>query len=131
MTNDPNALQLANAAVDVLRQYWQWTGTAVAIGALREIGKNLYTQLKEKFEGKAAAAVLEEAAAEPENKSALEALAHQLKARIEKDPAFAEELREMLPPESMERFRQDMKVEGDNNIGVQASGSGNKIVIRG
>jgi hypothetical protein len=125
----PDIAPLAQAAVELLKQYWAPAAVGMlATGTLREAGRSLFVWLKEKFTKPAAAGALQEAEASPDNATKLEALALQIRSVLEDDPAFREELLARVPPALLQNM--SVNQEGSGNISVQTSGAGHHITIQ-
>ena len=112
-----------------------WTAPHVAEDvanvALGVTANGVYDVVKRFFNRKpVAAAVLEQAQADPKNLDNLQDLTGQIARLLNEDPAFRDELAKLVPSQVMQSHNtQDQKM-GDNSTGVQNIGSGNSFNIK-
>ncbi len=126
---------LTATAVALLAPYLA-KGAEAAAGKLGEqaaagVGK-LVALVRGRLSGAAAAEALTELAAAPEDADAQGAVRLQLKKAIAADPAFAEELRQLVETVKAaggDKVQQYVSVTGDNNKAAVVSGSGNKVTF--
>jgi hypothetical protein len=113
------AQQAVNALGPLLPLAASYAAGHVADGFLSEPGAKLYDWLAGKLKGTPAAATLDRAVAEPDNKRRLESLRLEIEDLAEKDPEFREQLAGLLK-----------EMGGDTVTATQtatAVGDGNKI----
>jgi hypothetical protein len=122
--------QLAQSTVDFLKPVLVAEGGKIAAAGVGAAGKELLSWLKGRFTKPSQHAVLEEAVQSPEDSGALEALQLQIRLALERQEEFAKDLLERLPKEFRPQTAETMIVIGDNNKGVQNTGSGNTISIQ-
>ena len=126
MTLGIDPQQLAQAALELLRNHWTAAAAPLANAALTDAGKSLFALLKGKFTSKAAAGALEEAAGNPASAVKARALAVQIEGAIEEDPQFAEALRALLRPAVVQSASQS----GEKNVSTQTAGDSNVTSIK-
>jgi hypothetical protein len=107
--------------------------TKAAEGFLSEPGAKLFSWLTDKFKGSPAAAKLDRAVAEPENKVRLAALQGEIEELAEKDMDFLHQLAEILEELATKNpgsvVTQSSTQTGDNNKSSHVAGGNNQIVI--
>ena len=107
--------------------------TQMADGFLRQPGAKLYDWLAAKVKGTPAAATLDRAVAEPENRHRLDALKGEIEELAEKDAEFCEQLAGLLKEIAGDTVfvtaPQTLNQTGDNNKGAQAAGKDISIQI--
>jgi putative heme iron utilization protein len=124
---------LGGSAVALVAPYLVEGGTELAKKVGGEAGERivkLYDTVKAKLTGSGAAkdvADFEQAPADQDNQAALR---KELKKALEADPAFREELAQLIGEireKGGERISQIANVTGDHNVTTQIAGSGNVV----
>ncbi len=121
--------QLAAVAIQFLQTHYWLATIPIADAAFKEAGKSIYAFLASSLTTKAAAGALEDANANPAEPLNLNALQTQIALAAKKDPAFAEQLRALLPA-AAETTIMTATQTGNQNISTQIKGDSNRILFK-